>query len=95
MTVDMFDSYLQRSSLHRTERIMDMSQASFYAQVTNESRRKMWNGWSNLVSHVNINMIHRDAILSGENPITWNGRKVSIKGLVKQFFQTFGKKGLG
>lgn len=91
MTVSMFDSYLERKELHRTERMMDMSQASFYAQLTNDSRRKLWNGWMNIVFTVNMNMIHGDAANTGENPITWNGRKVSIKGLIQKFVGTFGK----
>lgn len=92
MTVSMFDVYVERMLLYRTERMMDMSQATFYAQLTNESRRKMWNSWNNVVSRINMNMIHRSAALAGENPLTWNGAKLSIKGLISKFAATWGKK---
>jgi hypothetical protein len=92
MTVGMFDSYLERMHLHRAERMMDMGQATIYAQVTTESRRQMWNGWSNIVSSINTRMIQRDAEASGDQPLTWNGQVISIKGLVRKFAQTFGKK---
>lgn len=91
MTVSLFDSYLERMHLHRSERMMDMSQATLYAQLTNESRQKMWNGWSQVVTKVNTYMIQRDAKTAGSNPITWNGQLISIKGLVRKFASTFGK----
>lgn len=87
----MFDAYLERKNLSRTERMMDMSQATLYAQTTNEWRRKMWNNWMNIVTSVNMLMIHSDAAIAGQNPITWNGRKMSIKGLIRQFATTWGK----
>jgi len=90
----MFDAYLERMALHRSERMMDMSQATLYAQLTNESRQKMWNAWTQVVSRVNTFMIQRDAKLTGKNPITWNGRLVSMKGLFRNFAQTFGKGGV-
>ena len=88
----MFDAYLQRMPLHRTERIMDASQATIYAQLTTEGRRKFWNSWTQLVSQINAHMIHVDATNAGYNPITWNGQLVSIKGLVRKFIGTFGKR---
>lgn len=78
-------------ALHRTERIMDQAQSNLYGQLNNEGRRQYWNGWMGVISRVNLNMIHRDAAIAGENPITWNGRKLSIKGLIAKFASTFGK----
>jgi hypothetical protein len=94
MTVSMFDTYLERMSLHRAERMMDASQASIYAQLTNQSRKNLWTNWEHVVNKVNFNMIHSDAANAGQNPITWNGRTMSIRGLINKFKETFGKKGI-
>lgn len=94
MTVSMFDTYLERMDLHRSERMMDISQASLYAQLTNQSRQKMWNSWTQVVARINTMMIQRDARLEGANPITWNGRLTSMKGLIRKFAETFGKSGV-
>lgn len=85
----MFDSYLERMHLHRTQRIMDMSQATFYAQLTNQSRQKMYNGWNMLVATINTRMLQQDAGKS--NPLFWNGQAISIRGLIRQFATAFGK----
>lgn len=92
MTVSVFDAYLERAVLHRTERVMDAAQASFYSQVTTDSRSKMWAGWQNVITHINSTMIYRNAISAGQNPLVWNGKKMSIKGLIAKFAQTWGKK---
>lgn len=94
MTVSMFDSYLERMHLHRTERIMDMSQASLYAQLTNDARRRLWNNWTSLITTINNQMIFNDAKLNNQNPITWNGQTLSIRNLVRRFAATFGKGGV-
>lgn len=90
----MFDSYLQRMPLTKNERIMDMSQATIYAQATTNSRQKMWNSWAQVVSLVNTRMIQEDAMGTKKNPITWNGQVINIKGLFRKFAQTFGKGGV-
>ncbi len=95
MTISMYEAYMQRMQLHRTERIMDMSEATLFAQMTTDARRKVWSGWMMLVHHINMIMIHGDALNHGENPITWNGRKMSIKGLIKQFGVFWGKGSVG
>lgn len=95
MTVSMLDSFLERMPKYRNERIIDMSQATIYAQVTDDSRQKLWNGWYSVIARVNAQAIHRDAMALRENPITWNGQRVSIKGLIRKFAQTFGKSGVG
>jgi hypothetical protein len=92
MTISMFDAYLERMILHRTERMMDMGQSSIYAQLTTEGRRKMWNGWSNIVFNINTNMLYQDAQSLGRSVITWNGQPISIKGLTKKFANMFGKR---
>jgi hypothetical protein len=91
MTVSMFDTYLERMHLHRSERMMDTAQANLYAQATNEGRTKMWDSWTQVIAYINAAMIHGDAMGAKKNPITWNGVPVSIKGLSKRFMQTFGK----
>lgn len=90
----MFDTYYERAALHRTERIMDAAQSSIYAQLTAEGRRKTWNGWQAVITNINTFMIHSDSLLHrrGKNPITWNGQRLSIKGLAAKFAQTWGKK---
>lgn len=90
MTVSMFDGYLQRMPLVRAERMMDMSQAVFYSHITKQSQNNLWNSWMKIVHRVNAYMVHRDALGRGKNPITWNGKAVSIKGLINVFAQTFG-----
>lgn len=92
MTVSMFDSYLERMSLHRAERMMDMGQAALYAQATTEGKTKIWNSWAGVVSSINNWMLQNDASASGQNPLLWNGRAVSIKGLMGKFVSTFGRK---
>lgn len=94
MTTSMFDTYLERKELHRSERMMDMAQSGFYSQLTNQSRQTMWNNWEHVVNQINFRMIHMDAAKQGLNPITWNGRAMSIRGLINKFKETFGAKGI-
>jgi hypothetical protein len=86
----MLDMYLLRLPLHRSERMMDMAQASLYGQLTSDSRQKMWNNWSDVIHRINAYMIHHYAILEERNPISWNGQVMSIKGLIRKFAEHFG-----
>lgn len=85
----MFYSYLERMPLVKAERMMDMGQASIYSQLTSEGRRTMWNSWNSVVSIINAHMVHTDA--KTKNPITWNGQKISIRGLIRKFGERWGK----
>lgn len=92
MTVGMFNTYLERIQLQRTNRMMDMAQSSIYAQLTNESRRQLWNGWTQTVSAINHVMLQKDAIEQGKQLFTWNGMSVGLKGLKNKFIQTWGSR---
>jgi hypothetical protein len=92
MTISVFDLYLSRIPVHRTERMMDMSQASLYAQMTAESRSKIWNSWSNLIGQINTFIVQQDAKMQGHSPITWNGQILNIKQLKEKFKTTWGKR---
>lgn len=91
MTISVFDLYLSRIQVNRTETMMDMSQATIYAQMTTEGRRSLWNAWTQLISQVNNFIIQQDGTQTNKSPITWNGKLLNIAQLKGKFRETWGK----
>lgn len=87
----MFDLLLSTIPSHRTERIIDMSQATIYSQMTTEGRRRLWNGWMRTITDVAGNLIRQDALEAHTTPLFWNGVVLSIDSLKRKFFETWGK----
>lgn len=88
MTISMFDMYLQRIEIQRTRHIIDMSQATIYAQATAESRRSMFNGWIQTINQ--ITTVMQKSV--GESLVTWNGASLNRKQLVATFKRHFGRR---
>lgn len=85
----MFDAYLERMYVTRTEHMMDMAQSAIYAQLTNEARRSLWNSWTNTVSTVTNRMVQQDN--KNKSVLTWNGAIIGVKELMKKFTSTWGR----
>lgn len=92
MTVDMFDAYMERVEVARVQRIMDGGQSAIYAQVTTESRSKLWNSWSNAITRNTTRILQRLQWYGKGNIITWNGVEVNRQQLVQQFKTHFGRR---
>lgn len=92
MTISMFDSFAERAIVIRTQNIIDMSQATTYAQAAKEGRRDMFNSWTRTIGQVTTSILQKVHHNSGRSVITWNGVPMGRHELVKQFRQVFGKK---
>lgn len=91
MTISMFEAHYEYAIAARAERMMDMSQATQYAQVTKEGKNKIWNSWSQIVTRVVHSMNLRDRNTK-DSVITWNGMPISKQELKKQFLSMFGRR---
>ncbi len=94
MTISMFDSYVEYAIVARTQRIIDMSQATAYAQSTRDGRREMFNSWTNIISKVVTTVLQRTHLMSKQTIITWNGVPMGRKELLNQFRAAFGRRGV-
>lgn len=83
---------MDRMPAIRAMNMMDMAQSSIYAQVTNESRRQIWQGWSNIISRVTHMITNKGNMDMGRSLITWNGEAQSIGFLKQQFARLFGRR---
>ena len=94
MTVSLFDAYLERASVARLNRIIDGSQSAIYAAATENSRRQLWNTWSNSIAQNTARILQRIYDYSGRrySVITWNGVEMSTRDLVNKFRTMFGRR---
>lgn len=92
MTVSMFDAYMERAEVARIQRIMDGGQSAIYAQATAESRRQLWNSWTNAITRNTTKILQRLQWYRKGTIITWNGVEMGREQLVNQFKVVFGRR---
>lgn len=94
MTISVFEMFMESVPAVRAHNMMDMAQAALYAQVTNDSRRQIWQGWSQIVNKVIHAITIKDTPkeLLEKSLIMWNGEPRDIKFLKNMFAKMFGRR---
>ena len=91
MTISVLEAHLEYERAGRAEKMLDMAQATAYAQATQSGRTKMWNFWTYTITRI-VHVMNLKNNGSERSTLTWNGEPINKQNLIKKFRSLFGRR---